>query len=39
MIGAGVAWGIYSTRGKRAKGDAPLKTAGNFLRAAPLAWD
>ena len=36
MIGAGVAWGIYSIRGK-AKGDATCKTAGNFLRAAPLA--
>ncbi|MEO8460640.1 MAG: DMT family transporter, partial [Dokdonella sp.] len=36
MIAAGVAWGIYSLRGKRA-GD-PLKvTAGNFLRAAPIA--
>ena len=36
MIGAGVAWGIYSIRGKT-KGDATYKTAGNFLRAAPLA--
>ena len=36
MIGAGVAWGIYSIRGKT-KGDATCKTAGNFLRAAPLA--
>jgi drug/metabolite transporter (DMT)-like permease len=36
MLGAGVAWGVYSLRGKRA-GD-PLKvTAGNFLRAAPMA--
>lgn len=36
MLGAGVAWGIYSLRGKGA-GD-PLKvTAGNFLRAAPIA--
>ena len=36
MIGAGVAWGIYSIRGKT-KGDATCKTAGNFLRAVPLA--
>ena len=36
MLGAGVAWGIYSLRGKGA-GDATLVTAGNFLRAAPLA--
>lgn len=36
MIGAGVSWGIYSLRGKGA-GD-PLKvTAGNFLRAVPMA--
>jgi drug/metabolite transporter (DMT)-like permease len=36
MLGAGIAWGIYSLRGKAA-GD-PLKvTAGNFLRAAPIA--
>lgn len=36
MLGAGVAWGIYSLRGK-GRGD-PLKiTAGNFLRAVPLA--
>lgn len=36
MLGAGVAWGVYSLRGKGA-GD-PLKvTAGNFLRAAPMA--
>lgn len=36
MLGAGIAWGIYSLRGKHA-GD-PLKvTAGNFLRAAPMA--
>lgn len=36
MLGAGVAWGIYSLRGKGA-GDATQKTAGNFLRAVPLA--
>ncbi|MGH8145978.1 MAG: DMT family transporter [Rhodanobacteraceae bacterium] len=36
MLGAGVAWGIYSLRGKR--GGDPLKvTTGNFARAAPLA--
>ncbi len=36
MLGAGIAWGIYSLRGKNA-GD-PLKvTAGNFLRATPIA--
>lgn len=36
MMGAGIAWGIYSLRGKGA-GD-PLKvTTGNFLRAAPIA--
>ena len=36
MLGAGVAWGVYSLRGR--SGGAPLKvTAGNFLRAAPLA--
>lgn len=36
MLSAGVAWGIYSLRGKGA-GDATKVTAGNFLRAAPLA--
>lgn len=36
MLGAGGAWGIYSLRGKRA-GDPLRATAGNFLRAAPLA--
>lgn len=36
MLGAGIAWGIYSLRGKSA-GD-PLKvTAGNFMRAMPMA--
>ena len=35
MLGAGVAWGIYSLRGK-GTGDATLVTAGNFMRAAPL---
>ena len=36
MLGAGVAWGVYSLRGKGA-GDPTRVTAGNFLRAAPLA--
>lgn len=36
MLGAGVAWGIYSLRGKGA-GDPIRVTAGNFLRAAPMA--
>lgn len=36
MLGAGVAWGIYSLRG-RGVGDPLGVTAGNFLRAAPIA--
>ena len=36
MVGAGVAWGIYSLRGK-AGGDPVASTAGNFLRAVPFA--
>jgi drug/metabolite transporter (DMT)-like permease len=36
MLGAGVAWGIYSLRGKAA-GDPVTATAGNFLRTVPLA--
>lgn len=35
MLGAGVAWGIYSLRG-RAAGDPLSATAGNFLRATPF---
>ncbi|HEX8076572.1 MAG TPA: DMT family transporter [Chthoniobacterales bacterium] len=36
MIGAGIAWGVYSLRGKA--GTDPLRaTAGNFLRALPMA--
>jgi drug/metabolite transporter (DMT)-like permease len=35
MLGAGVAWGIYSLRGKGA-GDPLAATAGNFLRAVPF---
>jgi drug/metabolite transporter (DMT)-like permease len=36
MLGAGAAWGIYTRRGRGA-GDATQVTAGNFLRAAPMA--
>ncbi|MEO6364494.1 MAG: DMT family transporter [Luteimonas sp.] len=36
MLGAGVAWGAYSVRGRGA-GDALRVTAGNFLRVVPLA--
>lgn len=36
MLMAGLAWGIYSLRGKGA-GDPTLVTAGNFLRAVPMA--
>jgi len=36
MLGAGVAWGIYSLRGRGA-GDATRVTAGNFLRAVPIS--
>jgi drug/metabolite transporter (DMT)-like permease len=36
MAGAGIAWGIYSLRGRRAA-DAVSATAGNFIRAAPMA--
>jgi drug/metabolite transporter (DMT)-like permease len=36
MLGAGIAWGIYSLRGK-AGGDPLRATAGNFLRAVPIA--
>ena len=36
MLGAGVAWGVYSLRGKAA-GDPTRVTSGNFLRAAPMA--
>jgi drug/metabolite transporter (DMT)-like permease len=35
MLGAGVAWGIYSLRGKGV-GDPTRVTAGNFLRVVPL---
>lgn len=36
MICAGIAWGIYSLRGKGA-GDPLRTTAGNFVRAIPMA--
>jgi drug/metabolite transporter (DMT)-like permease len=36
MLGAGIAWGVYSLRGQGA-GDATAANAGNFLRAVPLA--
>lgn len=36
MVVAGVAWGIYSLRGRGAN-DPLGETAGNFLRAVPLA--
>jgi drug/metabolite transporter (DMT)-like permease len=36
MLGAGIAWGIYSLRGKAAKYPATV-TAGNFARAVPFA--
>jgi drug/metabolite transporter (DMT)-like permease len=36
MLSAGMAWGIYSLRGKGA-GDPTRVTAGNFLRAVPVA--
>ncbi len=36
MAAAGVAWAVYSLRGRTAR-DATAVTAGNFLRAAPLA--
>lgn len=36
MLSAGVAWGVYSLRGRRSTD--PLRdTAGNFIRAAPCA--
>jgi drug/metabolite transporter (DMT)-like permease len=35
MIAAGVAWGVYSLRG-RGSGNARASTAGNFIRALPF---
>lgn len=40
MLTAGVAWGVYSLRGRSAdatSGDPVEVTAGNFLRATPMA--
>ena len=36
MLGAGIAWAVYSLRG-RGTGDPTKVTAGNFLRAVPMA--
>ncbi|HIK15548.1 MAG TPA: DMT family transporter [Leptolyngbyaceae cyanobacterium M33_DOE_097] len=36
MVSAGIAWGVYSLRGQRTD-DPSGTTAGNFLRAVPLA--
>ncbi len=36
MFSAGVAWGVYSLRGKAA-GDPLIANAGNFLRTVPIA--
>ena len=36
MLAAGVAWGVYSLRGRTAS-DAIAATTGNFLRAVPFA--
>src|SRR6266496_3139599 len=36
MLGAGVAWGVYSLRGKGEKNPASV-TTGNFVRALPFA--
>ena len=36
MLAAGIAWGVYSLRGRGA-GDPLQATAGNFLRAVPFA--
>ena len=36
MMTAGIAWGVYSLRG-RGVADPAAETAGNFLRAAPMA--
>jgi drug/metabolite transporter (DMT)-like permease len=40
MLSAGVAWGVYSLRGSlrgKGAGDPTRVTAGNFLRAVPMA--
>jgi drug/metabolite transporter (DMT)-like permease len=36
MVGAGVAWGVYSLRGKGERNPASV-TVGNFVRAVPFA--
>ncbi|TCK09369.1 DMT family transporter [Marinobacterium mangrovicola] len=36
MAGAGIAWGVYTLRG-RTGGSPALASAGNFIRSAPLA--
>lgn len=37
MTLAGIAWGIYSLRGRHARGTPLGMTAGNFVRALPMA--
>ncbi len=37
MGSAGIAWAVYTLRGRTVGGDPTAVTAGNFLRAAPLA--
>jgi len=37
MLAAGVAWGVYSLRGRKTRGAPILATADNFLRALPFA--
>lgn len=37
MALAGLAWAVYSLRGRRARGAPLAMTAGNFVRAVPLA--
>src|SRR5665213_1444513 len=36
MIASGMAWGVYSLRGRGA-GDSMAVSRGNFIRAAPMA--
>jgi drug/metabolite transporter (DMT)-like permease len=36
MISAGIAWAIYSLRGKNELGDPTCITAGNFIRTIPM---
>ncbi len=37
MAGAGIAWAVYTLRGRGSQLDPTAVTAGNFLRATPLA--